>query len=968
MSKSQLTFAQAARAVLDMKIETPVNSLGGFGPKGEAIFDKHPYACPATLVIHSSRATATFMSNGSTEFLVSHKNGLKVNVLEASFDPVEKRETRVPASNVWIDLSTVETRRVASLINPNFNQGLSSERIRIVKQSNPRRAIWHCAEFHPMADIIVETAVACSLVITRSGPAITREVLVTNRGLAPINGNLWTYYDLHGTQRFVYHKTLWYDMGLPLNACETVNAASMPHEATLQIKRVSSRADHCVAQEATCDYLSFIGDTGNPASLPAAVMQGHLLATGAGQRLNRFSTASISASRFQFSLAPGESASVQQCLLYVEDEPSIGRFLEDLDCDQPGYTPLTQAFSAAAQNLVENTAGIHETLAQRDNLSKVSSTYPAFEITLPFEPVVSAYLNSIWMGMPELYEKCRGHGAQLGDGIELGTRDRCQDMWIKMKEDPAQVRQDLVYTFSFMYVTLEKPIENTTQLSRVQKLHGMFPRQYPSQWRDRNVPVHNDNRPYADSPLWLLNSLNMYIRETGDSSILREIVPSVRLMDPDRPETSAIVGCERTFSLVEVVFEVFAAYKRHVADSPYGLAQILYGDWCDPVDMLGTSVVGDKLTRAMGRGAQIRLSAHLFLCAVETIDTLSGLKDLQSVEKLQFYSHLNALMRFADTLRQAIIRVGWEDGPQDFQAGFIDCIHELRLDGDLPDYQQGETGYTLGSMRGRDFDGVNRRVLTTQAYGIEMLRLKRPYLTEVADSENMIARILKTVDKLFYDPRLGLISFSTAIANTKKAVDHVGRLGIVWSGCAENGEYHHAQMFMHRFRLNIPGQANTVWKQLRSILSTRDEDAGGPFDVPSNSYAADRSDPHFGMGMYFGLSGSIDWIIETIQKIAGIELALHDPTQPDLRIVSNLPEDINETMIYKRMIHKARPQGGYHSIPLKLTIHRTGTGLLQEIQIWINGERKPSAEIWNLDEFSQLEVTLSRYYQLNESH
>ena len=70
------------------------------------------------------------------------------------------------------------------------------------------------------------------------------------------------------------------------------------------------------------------------------------------------------------------------------------------------------------------------------------------------------------------------------------------------------------------------------------------------------------------------------------------------------PETSAIIGHEQTFRVIEVVAEIFACFERHASDSPYGMAQILYGDWCDPIDMFGTSIVGDARTRGCGRGVQ----------------------------------------------------------------------------------------------------------------------------------------------------------------------------------------------------------------------------------------------------------------------------------------------------------------------------------------------------------------------------
>ena len=72
-----------------------------------------------------------------------------------------------------------------------------------------------------------------------------------------------------------------------------------------------------------------------------------------------------------------------------------------------------------------------------------------------------------------------------------------------------------------------------------------------------------------------------------------------------------------------------------------------------------------------------------------------------------------------------------EDGEN---AGFVGWIHERNADGSTPDYARGQIGYTLGSMRSRDFDGVNRRDLASQAYCLQMLLTERDYLSPVANA------------------------------------------------------------------------------------------------------------------------------------------------------------------------------------------------------------------------------------------
>lgn len=942
------TFADEARRVLSLEIAHPVNALGGYGAGGEVIYHAHPTNCPSVLVDSRAGATATFMSNGSIGYLVKPDVGMEVSVLDTSFDFVEKREIGVPSANVWLALDLGRKRHIASLMNPRTHVLCSADEVRIVKLGDPQRAMWYGAAFRPVRGVAVRTAVRLSLTATDAGPALLREVFLENVGQRPVAGHLWTYFGLHGTQRFVYNKQCWYDAGLPLSLTETIVSARVPYSDLLQIKRVSSRPKNLKPVDATCDYTTFIGDTSAGALLPQAVELGRMLPGGAGRKLNRFTTAAVAAGQFALNLAPGGSATLQQALLYVTDRDLMDAFRAAAESDDPAYHAMAKAFAAAARTLVRSTPSV-AAMTRPTSPGKVVDQAPAFRIDLPHQPAVANYANSVWTGVRELYEMCRAHGARLADGIELGTRDRAQDMWPKIKEDPGRVRADLVHALSFMYRTdTEAPRITGRPLTLPEKLHGMFPRQYPSSWRNRAQEVPNDNRPYADSPLWLINALNMYIRETGDLSILRERVKTIALTDPEHPETSSIVGCDVEYAVIEVVMEVLACFERHCADSPYGIAQVLYGDWCDPIDMYGTNPVGDAGTPGRGRGGQIRLAAHLFECLVETVDTLEAPAARRGLEGLSdLPARVERLKAFADRLRQSIARTAWEDGDDDFKPGFIDCVHELKADGRTPDYGAGELGYTLGSMKGTDFDGRRRRVLSSQAYALRMLLTDRDYLTPVPGRDEMVAKVLKTADTLFYREKLGLVLFSEPIANNARAIALAGRMGVVPAGCAENGEYHHGQVMMHRFRLDVPGQADTVWRQFQPIMSAmRDESIAGPFETPCNSYASDPADPHFGKGMYFGLSGSVDWIVEIFHKIVGLRLALHDDRQPDVRVTPNLPAAVDHDLTFRRIIHRARETDGYDHIPLTIRIRKEGTGRhITDRRVTVNGEPRDLAQV-----------------------
>lgn len=975
-------FAAQARRVLALEIITPVNRLGGFGQDDEVIYSAHPRSCPSSLTMHQGNATLSVLTNGSTAFQADLPGGFSVDVLRASYDVLEKRETGPLAHNCWLEIGCGANHRTSSLLNPSIHSGLPAAWIKIIKTTRPSAGMWFCSGYHlpsstrdgdrddEPAGAQIHSVMRLRLTATPQGPALQRDLFLFNPGETSIAGNMWTYFDLRGTQRFSYHKPLWYDRGMALNAFETVAAGSVPQEDALQIKRVSSQVHPAGAEadaEGCVNACAFIGDTGACSALPQAVLQGSFLEPTPSGVLNRFSTPTLAANRFAFRLDPGQEWLLLQSLALITEPALIHRFAEQSATDDPRFLAIEQRFRHAASELTlypitMPKPGINPQPTQQPGCPTIrpsdeqTTQLPDYlTIRLPHHPAISAYLNQAWQGVDELYEKCRAHGAVLADGIELGTRDRAQDMLAKVKSDPARVRADLIHALGFCILTQPDLHDYTAPLTLSEKLHGMYPRQYPSRWLDRSRPVKNDNRPYADSPLWLLDALCAYLHETGDISILAEQVSTVRLVDPLYPETSALVGDTLTQSIFAAVCAIFDCYRRHAADSPYGLAQILYGDWCDPVDMLGSAITGDPATRSRGRGAALRLSIHLFLCLVEWIDLLAS----SLVQSCPAVHDAPALARAwseqANALYVAVLRWGWEEGET---PGFIDCIHEQHLDGTAPDITRGERGYTFGSLSGSDFDGLPRRVLTAQAYGLALLSTRRPYLHTDPYAAHKIAALLAGVERLFYSPQLGLRLLSAPVANNEWAVRYVGRLGLLPPGCAENGEYHHAQTLFHRFRLDLPGQADAVWAQLIPILSVSGGAThGGPFDLTCNSYASDPADPHFGKGMYFGLSGSIDWLIEIVQKFAGVTLNLHNPSQPAVRIEPCLPAALQGELIFKRVIHRATETSGvFRQIPLTVCIRPAGVG--EPPTVRINGQLAACAEIPDLRSYSQVDVEI----------
>jgi hypothetical protein len=429
-------FTREAERILSLEIAQPANACGGYGINGEIIYTSHPNGCPSILVDKHGETTVTYFSNGSLSFSVKTEDGFEVQVLESSFDPVVKRETGVLQHNIWLEVNG----NISSLLTPQQGVNFQPERIKVVKIGDPKRAMWYTAEFKGPRDIAYSTAVKYSLAITPEGPALKREVYIKNTGRKPLQGKLWTYFNLHGTQEYVYNKDIWYDRGLPLDNREIVVAGTVPYRNLTQVKRISSHTfDGLTPVDSTCDYLSFIGDSGAISLRPQAVVQGGMLARGAGRRLNRFATPTIAASDFNLRLNPGKSTGLQQTLLYISRKKTADEFARLASTDSPEYTGISRAFIRAARWLVRRTLSARQIAALAGTTAKTGAGHPHFSIALSAQPRLAAYANSAWLGVEELYEKCRSAGSALANGIELGTRDRLQDMWPKVKQDPAQI-------------------------------------------------------------------------------------------------------------------------------------------------------------------------------------------------------------------------------------------------------------------------------------------------------------------------------------------------------------------------------------------------------------------------------------------------------------------------------------------------------------------------------------------------
>ena len=189
------------------------------------------------------------------------------------------------------------------------------------------------------------------------------------------------------------------------------------------------------------------------------------------------------------------------------------------------------------------------------------------------------------------FDMARNSGYYHG-GLLFGTgmRDRFQDILGVVMVDPVRVRERLIKAFNFQFQ------DGST-------LHNYF------------VLTNTGERTnHSDTPLWIPFGIVEYLKETGDFSILDEIVPY-----HDQSEGSVYEHLVRALD-----FAIANTGEK-------GMPRIFTGDWNDTLDHVGSQGKGETTWGAFFLGYVLKKS--LPICEYK--------QDSQSVEKFQnFYEHL----------------------------------------------------------------------------------------------------------------------------------------------------------------------------------------------------------------------------------------------------------------------------------------------------------------------------------------
>lgn len=211
---------------------------------------------------------------------------------------------------------------------------------------------------------------------------------------------------------------------------------------------------------------------------------------------------------------------------------------------------------------------------------------------------------------------------ETGIGRGIGFRDSNQDL------------------LGFVHLVPERARQRILELAATQFPDGSAYHQYQPLTGRGN---HDIGSGFNDDPLWLIFSVDAYVRETGDLDLLRQRVPFNHDADDVAP-----------------LFEHLRRSFDHVVEhrGPHGLPLIGRADWNDCLNLNCFSRNPDENFQTAGNSdgsiAESVLIAGLFV--------FIGKRYVQLAERLGERAEARRAHALVEEMRQAVLRHGWDGG------------------------------------------------------------------------------------------------------------------------------------------------------------------------------------------------------------------------------------------------------------------------------------------------------------------
>ena len=391
--------------------------------------------------------------------------------------------------------------------------------------------------------------------------------------------------------------------------------------------------------------------------------------------------------------------------------------------------------------------------------------------------------------------------------------DRVYNVWLKYQQHNTarfiraldqigyrDVLQDMlgICNFNPEYVRAHLPTVLNYQLREGRAIRQFF--RYP------NTNAPNDERMYADSPVWIADTLVTYLEETGDFDLLREQVGFYDLTAHRQDNSEKRSVYEHAMIALEGLFK---------SRGQHGLCLIGHGDWNDAMDGLSKR----------GKGVSTWVSMALVFAS-------------QRMLKLARYLNDQAAMAMLTEIVETMTR----------------AVNESAWDGDHYVFGFNDDGVAIGSETCEE----GRIQAVTNAWSL---------FTGVAAAAGREEQVLKALKRLWTP----IGTATTDIPFTQKSRELAGRIADITPGQFENGAvYTHAHAFL-LYALAALGRGDELYSELKLSLpeNTFPDIATGPPHQQSN-FAVGPSHPNFGTNLYSNFTGSANWYLKTIDRMAGV--------------------------------------------------------------------------------------------------
>lgn len=113
---------------------------------------------------------------------------------------------------------------------------------------------------------------------------------------------------------------------------------------------------------------------------------------------------------------------------------------------------------------------------------------------------------------------------------------------------------------------------------------GRCPRQYALPVREGAAPAM-DLRPFIDQGVWVISTIVTYLKLTGDFGFLGEVCGYYEIVDEKK---RLVKKSEEQDTVLDHMLRIMS-WLLDKTDPRTGCIRVLFGDWNDALDGLGTS-------------------------------------------------------------------------------------------------------------------------------------------------------------------------------------------------------------------------------------------------------------------------------------------------------------------------------------------------------------------------------------------